>query len=274
MVTSKGFTTLAAAATGLLGLAGMAQNASAAVIYSDNFVQPNGTQLNGQTVQTSNGIAGGTSGAQWTACTTQTDGPATTTGSGAYIPGHEAIFLPFAAQAGYVYTLTATLDPTSTDWVSLGFADGSYTGGNGNNIWQSTGTGNTDNNPVSWALDRAGTNGGQPQFFGGPGTNADIAFGASTDSGLQTFVITLNTTGTEWTSSAYVTGDPSLTASYTYTSGNPTITTVGFGTDNTQGIVSAFSLDVASVAVPEPATLSMLAIVGLGLLLGKRRKTA
>ena len=247
--------TLAAAAS--LGLAGAA---SASTIYSDSFVQASGTQLNGQTVQTSATYAGGTSGATWIA-----DTGITTNGSNAVnLASRQNMYLPFTPEAGFIYTLTATLNDTTANsdggWLAAGFAPKTAIGSG------------FYNNNFDWALVRntaAGTAGGTPQYFGGPAVANSSSLGTTADNGLQTLMVTLNTSAAAWTGSATINGS---SASYTYAT-NPTITDVALGAWTDGGTISGFSLTaVPAAAVPEPSSLGLAAAGAVGaMLLLKRR---
>ncbi|MGC9261621.1 MAG: PEP-CTERM sorting domain-containing protein [Phycisphaerae bacterium] len=277
---SRGLTLAAAtiAAAASLGLAGAAS--ASTVIYSDNFVQASGTQLNGQTVESSATYAGGTAGAAWTG-----DTNVTTTGSnGAYFDastsgGHAGtsdLYLPFAPVAGYNYTLTETLSlgTTATNtkgWLAAGFAPSPST-----DTSTTSGGGYFYNANSDWALVRPTVANNTPKYFGGPGNNNySVNFGTTADSGTQTLVITLNTSAAAWTGSAMIQGDPSHPSpTFTYTT-NPTITDVALGAWSDPGTISNFSLTATPVtAVPEPASLALVGVGALGLLLLKKRKAS
>ncbi len=267
MGTKTGTILFAAVAAGMAGAVGHSPTASATVIYSDSFVQAQGTQLSGQVVQSSATYAGGTAGAIWTGST-----GILTTGSGSYIPQASEIYLPFSPQQGYIYTLSATLDTSSNtagDWAAIGFSDGAATGA----FWH------TINSPADWALVRGaasgGAGGGQPQYFAGPGTNNGGGFGTAADTGLQIVVITLNTSAAAWTGSAVIQGDPSNPSStFTYTS-NPAITDVGFGTAGFASALTSANISnfaITAVATPEPASLGLLIAGAAGAMLLLRRR--
>ncbi len=225
--TSRGFSFAAAAlaAAASLGLAGAA---SASTIYSDNFVQASGTVLNGQVVQSSATYAGGTAGATWIA-----DLNIKTSGSNSVNVGSpQNMYLPFSPDAGYIYTLTATLNDTTPGsdggWLAAGFAPKTAIGSG------------FYNNNYDWALVRntaAGTAGETPQYFGGPSATNSSGLGTTVDNGLQTLIITLNTSATAWTGSATING---ASDSYTYAT-NPTITDVALGAWIDSGTISNFS---------------------------------
>ena len=219
---------------------------SAGTIYQDNFAAASGTALNGQTVASSASYAGGTAGATWIAGTpdvTETGSNAVSLGSGS---GNNEAYLPFAAKSGYIYTLSASLTGATSGWTALGFTEGPAAIGNGAFVYNS--------NTVAWGL--VNPPGAEPQFFQGPSTGGgNGSFGTTSDSGTQTLVITLNTTGAQWVASAAIGGDKSAT--YTYTSGNPTITYVGFGgarPAGSGGAVADFALTATAAAVPVAPT--------------------
>lgn len=240
--------TLIATATSTLPL-------HAVTLYSDTLTSAEITPLNGSTVEISNAYAGATAGAIWTAGPDLVRG-----GTGAERPGgatganDDHAYLSFTPQAGFVYTLQATLSPQGGSWFSLGFSASNSTTIN----WQ-----DSPNNPVFWGLVRQ-PGGGNPQFFQGTGTGGGGAFGLSTLSGLQTVTITMDTTGANWSATIDIAGS---TATRTFT-GAPTINYVGFGTDNGPGFVSDFSL----TAVPEPTSVAMLGLAAGGFALLRLRR--
>jgi hypothetical protein len=146
--------------------------------------------------------------------------------------------LPFTPKSGYVYELVATLSATSgEDWNQLymGFFNASGEDGGSTTVYSTA---------SSWmGLDASGhwlVNGGHE----------------GTTSGPLTLKIVLDTTGTQWKSKFYVNDFYVSWKDQTFTT-NPTISTVGFGTQsNTGGTISNFSLNVVSGL--EPPTLTLL----------------
>ncbi len=264
MLPSSRFTLLAAAA--VVGLAGVSA-ARAGIIYQDTFNRTG--PLNGSSPTTVNAVDGGSSGATWTAPSWNTDGTEVVLGSGAAnVEG--AASLPFTPQAGFIYTISETTVwanvPTTGlqngAWLALGYS--ASNGGGGKQYNQVV-------NPSAWMLMRSNpaSNNENEAFFGSPSTSIGTA-GGTTD-----IALVLNTQSSHWTLDWYVNSTSVYTATFTT---NPTISTVSFGNNgysngnsNTLSAIQNFTL---SADVPEPAALGLLAIGGVALLLGKRRKVA
>ena len=251
---------LAAKATGfpiavgtlaVLGL--MVGTASASTIYSDSFSGSSTTALNGAAPTVDNGTS-----ATWTAdAVWKANGSADESSSGSY--GNA--FLSFTPTAGHIYTLTEGVNATANSpgktnsWIGLGFVSSEALGSP------------FYNNAGPFILDYVPNSGASVVRYSGPGlTNGtNYAYPAT---GVQNLQMVLDTGGASWTVQFSDNGTP-LGSMYTYLA-NPTIGAVGFGTSNASGQVSNFSL--TDVAVPEPATLGLVAIGGMGLLLVKRRR--
>ena len=153
--------------------------------------------------------------------------------------GHVA--LPFTPSNGFVYDLSATINVTAAqNWLGVGFL--------------------RTNNTYTYEMAALRRTGGWENY---PVGNASLT---SSD-----VLIRLDTRGAQWTTSFFQ-GGVQMGSTYTYTSGNPTITYVGFVEDilDITGNVSAFQL----TAVPEPSTYAM-ALAGLacgGYSLFRRRR--
>jgi len=261
-----------------LGIVITAHLATAGVIYSDTLGEnagSTGTQLAGQMVASSSAYAGGTANAIWETNTNVVleNGIARTPYSGS---GGSQIYLPLAAEQGYLYTLTITMNDIRGFVTSSGFAGVGFSGGNS--------SGNSSfgviNDPVAWiSLRTSGStkNGGVPQFY--PGGNNTFSggqtFGTSTDNGQQTVEITLNTAGANTAASPWTAQATLLTGSLSQSSvinlpAGVSITDAGFGNAFDQSDFSNFSL--SATAVPEPAPIGLLAAAGFGILLLKRKR--
>jgi hypothetical protein len=245
----------AAAIATTVGMAGGA-NASLVTIYQDSFSRT--ANLNG----TSPDVVDATA-ATWIAASSITTNGVEVGNS----TDHNA-FLPFAPAAGHVYTLSADLDAAggSTGWLALGFAGGADT----NSYWHFDLGASADTTVVGWLLQ---TPNGPPRsvtVFDGPSTaGGSNPAGYTSAAGYQSFSIALDTTAAAWTVTY---AGPGFSQTDTYGT-NPTITHVGFGNAGDTGRLDNFKLTdfVAEIAVPEPASLSLLALGGLSLLARRRR---
>ncbi len=253
---------LAAAALASMAFVGLAGTASASVIYQDNFSGSSNTPLNGAAPTT------GPAGVTWVAGSGWYDN-GTETSSGA---GNSNAYLPYTVTAGQVYTLSAGLNPdnVSGNWFGLGFI--SSTPSTGVSYWFA-GSGGGYLNAGPWLLvtgTRGDTSGNEGNYNPGPGHSGGYTSFATT-SGVQNVAIVLNTTAANWTFQVF--NNSSAVGPVVTLASNPSIVGVALGDNGNpmaNGTVSDFSLTTS--AVPEPATLGLILVGGLGLLLIGRKR--
>ena len=223
--------------------------ASAAVIYQDNFNRTG--DLSGSTPTITTG------GNTWSSANWSTDGSAAKPDAAGYMA-----ILPFNPVQGNIYTLSASMNPTSPagepNWFVLGF-----TGRNATDNWFAG-----DQSSASIAA-RVSNNEYPDFYFNGPGTTAGFGTVGSYAAGAHLYSITLDTTAlnsANWTVSYSVDGTQVIAP--TALGYNPTINYVGFGSnDATGGTIDNFSLTV----VPEPSTYALV-VGGIATLLLSRRR--
>ncbi len=261
-----------------------AANAQAATIYQDSFNRTGG--LNGSSPTIDTGGFGGTAGATWSAINFDTGagdtGWATSTTGGGQLtysgnpssPAYDATaWLPFTPQSGEVYTAQATIV-------------GNANGGSASNWWgfffDNSSSGLFGAVDYPWMLDRidpststhidaAFTAGGVKGSVNGPTAGSTTS---TSDTTVNTMI--LNTTGSAWTVQ-FAWNDltnpaDSVTTAVETLSANPTTDNlIGFAEiPPATGTITDFSL----TAVPEPATLGLFVIGGVGLLLIGRKRAA
>jgi hypothetical protein len=218
----------------VLAMALTSQFASAALIYQQPFAG-NSDSLTGTAVTTGSGFWG------------DQTGRFKLNGSVAGVFFSSAT-LPFTPTVGNVYTMEATLNASSgDDWNQLYMGFFNASGGDSTTV---------NSTASSWmGMDKSGhwlVNNSHEGTTAGP----------------LRFKIVLDTTGTQWKSKFYVNDFYVSWRDQTFTT-NPTISTVGFGTQSTTGgTISNFSLNV----VPEPSTYFLMS-GGIAMLLLNRRRT-
>jgi hypothetical protein len=261
----------------LVGIAMMTCGAiaSAQTIYYNDFTTgSSGTSLHGMAPTLANAFAGGSSTATWNILSNSATAFLNTDGS---MGGNQnTALLAFTPQAGYVYTLSATLTFTATpgNWLALGFA--------GHNPAQNAGsakmtdTGATGPSGIDWMIANDAT-GNNEQFFSGAGATPSTGIGGSqalmSGAGTYTLTIDLDTTRSLWTISSFIDGTQ-LGTSFTYAS-NPNIAAVGIGqnTLGAPGNVKWDTFDLTASPVPEPSTFALAGISAVMFAVLRRRKS-
>jgi len=174
----------------------------------------------------------------------------------------ETVLLPFTPVSGYVYNLEASLTftvvPPGGGWGALGFA--------GNFPASSSSSGDprfnqTILNGQPWALlNYQAQGGGAVLYYSRTGFLPNVPNLMTALNTPYTINLVLDTTGSQWSTALYI--DGTLVRNYTYTAGNPSISSFGYGqTATTAGAYQWNSLTLIT-EVPEP---SALALAGLGL---------
>ena len=151
--------------------------------------------------------------------------------------GSANAFLPFTPVAGKIYTLTATVDVTTTDddWLALGFTSGKGTG-----AWFS----GPEINAAAWMLERGGqgASGYQTIGFMGPSTGGGSASVPSSN-GPVDLRVELNTQNPLWSVRFYRNG-VQMGGTMSYTT-NPAISHVAMAGQGAAGSFTNFNLSSA-----------------------------
>jgi hypothetical protein len=266
----------------LLGLLGSGLAAHGAVLISDNFDSvASGANLNGRTPGTT------VNGAKWAAATNDFLG----NGAGGLNADSRLTRSAFVdLGANYLstnpglYELSVDItqpstSPSDTSWLGFGFAQGSTALGGAPDLNNQFVT----NNGAPWTLYRLT---GAVATFGGPSnTNAAGNGTTATLGSTHTFKLQLDTSAAAWTLNGFLDGtqvDLNGSAAgntYSYagnTNGNPTASHyVGIATaQNPTGAVGTIDNFVLTgpVPAPEPATIGLLGLAGVGLLAKRRRR--
>lgn len=168
------------------------------LIYQEDFDGPSDAALNGKAVTVAAGDHGGSAGAAWSA------------GSGFFQNGAsggagQAAWLPFAPQAGFEYTATATVNSPDLQWIAFGFMPA----GSSPAYWATVNNTrrHANNNAHAWLLNRNDTRVGaaydNQQYFKGPSAT-NMVFSSNEDSSNRALKIVLNTRQPVWTAAFFL----------------------------------------------------------------------
>ncbi len=181
---------------------------SAQIIYSNNFALGGATNIWGSAPTVANNYAGGTSSATWNDALGTNDTGALLANGTNNTTSPDSWLLPFYPQSGYVYTLTAsiTFSGNPGNWIGLGFAQNDSV-----NVPLGYGrfADNGNNGPTGYDWMILTESSGGVAFYTGPvANNPSVYSGAGFTSGPQTVTaqVILNTSGNQWTITAYVNG--------------------------------------------------------------------
>jgi hypothetical protein len=229
---------------------------AAMVIYQDTFDRTsaalNGDQMNVASGFTgTGGFGGGGSGATWTA-----DSGVSVNGSVATATLDAQIaYLPFAPQAGYVYTY-AIEGSAPQGWSGFGFLTPQAVGG-GLHFHQ--------HDPAPWVMLNTG---GSIVWSKGPGYTAEDNVGSYTTGTFRSLAIVLDTQTDvdNWTAKLYIDSSP-VGSTFTYSAASWTGNAIGFG-DNGNSDVQADNLSLT--VIPEPATFGFMGMAAVAMLLRRR----
>ena len=229
-------------------------SAKASIIFQDNFPGSSTSPLAGTTPATTTG------GAKWTEIAGSTtsfnaDGSisnSTTT------PVQGGDYLSYSVTSGYVYTLSATLNPSFQGTSGLGYVGIEF----GNAI-------PTLQNGPAFLMHYGTSTTGNLQAFASKGNAVNLS--SATVTSNETAQIVLDTTSTLWTASFIYDGVTLGTYNYTTNPGGNSldVAIVGKSKDFT-GNVGSFEL--TQTAVPEPASIGLFGLGAVGLLLARRKR--
>lgn len=243
------------------------------IIYQHDFSGSASSSLIGVALDSTNSYAGGTSGATWSGNDVRFRADGTTTGT----DNTSAAYVPFSPVAGYVYTISITVDATSIGNIDSRFSmsllaysgAGSPSGGVGfTNGGQYLTYATIGRRPVDYAnapnnydfltWTGSGANGG---------SHRDYAY-----TGPWTLSIVLDTTGaTQW-SFQLIGSNATSTFPLSPTGSIPLGTDINYIMFNNHREITVAMSDFSVVAVPEAsamAAFSMLSLLSLGI---RRRK--
>ena len=230
-------------------------SAKASIIFQDNFPGSSTSPLAGTTPATTTG------GAKWTEIAGSTtsfnaDGSISNNSTTTAVQGGD--YLSYSVTSGYVYTLSATLNPSFQGTSGLGYVGIEF--GNAIPLLQ---------NGPAFLMHYGTSTTGSLQAFASK-KNA-VKLSSATVTSNETAQIVLDTTSTLWTASFIYDGVTLGTYNYTTNPGGNSldVAIVGKSEDFT-GNVGSFEL--TQTAVPEPASIGLFGLGAVGLLLARRKR--
>lgn len=241
-------------------------------IYSQTF-SGGATTINGTAPTVANTYAGGSSSALWSYTGTSN---LFLMANGTLDGNSGSALLNFTPQAGFYYTLTASVTLPSEmhgQWIAMGFTLLDPTGQDGAHSRFA----DTTVRGSPWMLARTGgeSQGSaytMDQYFSAVGGTTIDSENLADTAGTYAFTLDLNTSGAQWTTTAYIDGTQ-MGSLYTYSS-IPAIVAAGLGSSAIGSYAAGIqwnSLSLSAEAVPEPSTFA-LAGLGMGVLLLAYRK--
>lgn len=244
---------------GMVASIACVREASAAVLYYDDFSGSSSTDLHGTTPDVTIDSNTWNAGALWKADGSINKGGFQT----------QMAFLPFTPTSGLIYTLSLDANPddtslNSSDWFSLHFSasEGSHNG------WYNSGTG-----PGPGVLLRGNHNAADAFYsVSGPGHGSGLETNSiSVNAGFVNLKIVLDTTNANWKVDWYVDNNHVRTVTY---GADPAINFVGFTAyDTSFGFIDNFTLSDNSV-VPEPGVSLLLGACAFGASFVRRGRSA
>lgn len=238
--------------------------ANAAIIYSQQFSDvPSGTIVD-MTATLLDDTAVEVGSGTWQAGSLfETDGTIE-------VVSRSSAILPFSPVAGDVYTAKARVSLTNLGFLGFGFANettftGNSGGQNNNNAFRFV-SGNTIGE--GWLMINGTTNFAIPYATGVVAADAAVSQAYPASDPVVELEVVLDTTGTNWVTTYKV--DGTSLGTHTWAGANTSIDSVGFASGNGSGVISDFQL--SDSAIPEPSSIALLALMGIGGLAMVRRR--
>ncbi len=231
-------------------------SAKATVIFQDNFPGTSASLLAGTTPATTYNSE------TWaavpkSAITFNADGSVSNLTSTAK---HGGDYLGYSITSGYIYTLSATLNPSFQGTGGAGFVGIEF--GDAIPLVQAG---------PAFLMHYASSSTGTLQAFAAK--DASVTLSSTTATSNETAQIVLNTTSAAWTASFIYNGVTLGTYNYT-TNPSGTNLDVAIVTNTVDFSGNVGSFELTQTAVPEPVSIGLLGLGAVGLMLVGRRKRA